>query len=134
MWRLAEILPQRAQDMVMGVSTYSSGHVGHTTAAVAATAGAVAAGLAGAGVATKAAYQLAQAQITQRSQTGGGQSPGFAQRAAMTTGLMARNLGSAAAHDIDERMVGRNRFGHRSWHMAEDLKHRTAATKKGSTP
>lgn len=137
MWRLAEILPQRAQDMVMGVSTYSSGHLGHAATTVAATAGAVAAGLVGAGAAAKAAYQLSQAQIAQRGQTGGqtgGQSPGFAQRAAMTTGLMARNLGTAAAHDVGQRMVGRNRFGHASWRMAEDMKTQASATKKGGTP
>ena len=133
MWRLAEILPQRAQDMIMGVSTYSSGHLGHTAATVAAAAGAVAAGLAGSGMAAKAAYQLSQAQIAQRGQTGG-QSPSFAQRAAMTTGLMARNLGTAAAHDVGQRMVGRNRFGHASWRMAEDMKTQASATKKGGTP
>lgn len=133
MWRLAEILPQRAQDMIMGVSTYSSGHLGHTAATVAAAAGAVAAGLAGSGMAAKAAYQLSHAQIAQRGQTGG-QSPSFAQRAAMTTGLMARNLGTAAAHDVGQRMVGRNRFGHASWRMAEDMKTQASATKKGGMP
>jgi type IV secretion system protein TrbL len=123
MLRLCETLPQRAQDMVMGVSTYSSGHLGQTAASVAATAGAVAAGLVGGGAATKAAYQLAQKQIEDRSQQGGAP-PGFAHRAAMTAGMTARNLGSAAAHDVGQRMIGQNRFGHRSWRMAQDLKTR----------
>jgi type IV secretion system protein TrbL len=120
MLRLCETLPQRAQDMVMGVSTYSGGHVGHTAASVAATAGAAAAGLAGTGAVAKAAYQLAAREIAQRGRQSG-QTPGFAQRAAMTAGLTARNLGSALASDVGRRMIRQNRFGHRSWRMAHDL-------------
>ena len=39
----------------------------------------------------------------------------------MTVGMMARNMGSAAAHDVGQRMVGHNRFGHQSWRMAEHM-------------
>jgi type IV secretion system protein TrbL len=121
MLRLVETLPQRAQDMVMGVSTHAPGSMAGTAARAGAAAGAAIAGLAGAGVATQAAFKLAQQQIEERGSQGKSTGGNAVGRAAMTVGMMARNMGSAAAHDVGQRMVGHNRFGHPSWRMAEHM-------------
>jgi type IV secretion system protein TrbL len=122
MYRLAETLPQRAQDMVMGQSSYSSGSLGTTAKAVAGTAAAAAAGLAGAPVVAKAAYQLASKQMEQRAQQSG-QPPSRMARAASLTGMTVKNMASGTKADIGKRLNGTGgRLGLRSWRVAHDIK------------
>jgi type IV secretion system protein TrbL len=122
MLRLAETLPQRAQDMVMGASTSSSGSLGSTAQMAAATAAGIAASMVGAPVAAKAAYQLAQRQIEARRQESG-QTGGRIGRAAMMTSYTARNIGGALASDVGKRLSGQGaRFGYRGWRIASDMK------------
>jgi type IV secretion system protein TrbL len=122
MLRLAETLPQRAQDMVMGASTSSSGSLGSSAQMAAATAAGIAASMVGAPVAAKAAYQLAQRQIEARRQENG-QTGGRIGRAAMMTSYTVRNIGGALASDVGKRLSGQGaRFGYRGWRIASDMK------------
>lgn len=140
MYGLAETLPQKAQDLIMGVYTGGSGaSVGKPMAVAAAAVAGGIAGSAGGIAAGKAAFQLAKTQLDQRRQ--GGQSGTAASRmgrAAQLTGLAARNLGSAAASDVGKRLSGTGgRHGHRSWRMASDMTNQASqnrASSKGGGP
>jgi type IV secretion system protein TrbL len=128
MYGLAETLPQKAQDLIMGVYTGGSGaSVGKPVAMAAAAVGGALAGAVGGGAAVKAAFQLARTQLDQRQRSGQGGQSGTAAtrmgRAAQLTGMAARNIGSAAASDIGKRLSGTGgRYGHRSWRIASDMK------------
>lgn len=123
MWGLADTLPQKAQDIIMGVYTGGSGAtIGKGAALGAAAATGAAVGAVGGAVAGKAAFQLAKAQIEQRQQQGGAVAGSRMARAAQMTGMAARNIASAAATDVGKRMNGKGgRYGHRSWRMANDM-------------
>jgi type IV secretion system protein TrbL len=129
---LADTLPQKAQDLIMGVYTGGSGAtVGQGAGLAAAGAAGAAAGLAGGALAGKAAFQLAQQQIADRQSQAqitrqpSGVAQGAMGRAAQLTGMAARNLGSAMAGDVGKRMNGTGgRFGHRSFRMANDMQNK----------
>lgn len=131
---LADTLPQRAQDIIMGAYTGGSGAaVGKAAGIAAATAVAAAAGATGGVVAANQAYQLAKVQLEQRQQQAGnaGQTSGArarAGRAAQLAGMATRNMTRAAAADVGRRMNGTGgRFGHRTWRMAHDMQQQRRA-------
>lgn len=149
--RLVNTLPQRAQDMVLGTHTNMGVGLGNAPRIGAALAGGAAASAAGGAMATKAAFSEASAQLAAREATGSGGAisnagggrgvMGSISRGAQITGMAARNLGSAAAEDLGQRMRGTYAAQHgvRAFRMADAMNaradaHRATASNSNSSP
>lgn len=136
--RLTQTIPAMAQGMIMGTHIGSHGSIASTAASVGRMAVAASAAATGAGVALTAAARMANLQLAEagaRSVSRGELPRSRISQAAMFTGSAARNLGSAIASDVGNRLTGSYgaTHGHIGWRSAAAIdRQRMDATNKGS--